>query len=161
MDKVKYPQNAFRDDNWYVREVPLDRCYFAHTDFRNRPVPKDQRFVGFMDNQRQEIESGSFPCSSDIRAPWSGPMPEPLAQERETEKYYILDGQLRVIRHWYHNVPIVGCSYIEGSVMCEARCSPVRNLGHNASPRYQSHFPCNLSNPSTHSKSTVILSFVR
>jgi hypothetical protein len=105
--KCKYPQNAFRDDNWYVREVPLDRCYFAHTDFRNRPVPKDQRFVGFMDNQRQEIESGSFPCSSDIRAPWSGPMPEPLAQERETEKYYILDGQLRVIRHWYHNVPIV------------------------------------------------------
>ena len=31
-------------------------------------------------------------------------MPEPLVQEREAGMYYILDGQLRVIRHWYHNV---------------------------------------------------------
>ncbi len=103
--KGKYPQGAYQDDNWYVREVPLVSCYFAHTDFRCRPVPKDQRFVDFMRNQREEIESGSFPCSSEILAPWSGPpMPEPLAQEREPGKYYILDGQLRVIRHWYHNV---------------------------------------------------------
>lgn len=105
--KCKYPQGAFQDDNWYVREVPLDKCYFAHTDFRGRPVPKNQRFLDFMDNQRQEIESGSFPCSSEIRASWSEPMPEPLVQEREPEKYYILDGQLRVIRYWYHNVPIM------------------------------------------------------
>jgi hypothetical protein len=105
--KRKYPQSAYQDDEWYVREVPLDRCYFAHTDFRGRPVPKDQCFLGFLQNQRQEIESGSFPCSSEIRAPWSGPMPEPLVQEREPGKYYILDGQLRVIRHWYHNVPVV------------------------------------------------------
>ena len=99
-----YPQSEYRDDNWYVREVPLDRCYFAHTDFRDRPVPKDQRFVDFLSNQRQEIESSSFPCSSEIRAPWSGQMPEPLVRERGPKKYYVLDGQLRVIRHWYHNV---------------------------------------------------------
>jgi hypothetical protein len=34
-------------------------------------------------------------------------MPEALVRERESEKYYILDGQLRVIRHWYHQVPDV------------------------------------------------------
>ena len=34
-------------------------------------------------------------------------MPEPLIEERGPEKYYVLDGQLRVIRHWYHNVPDV------------------------------------------------------
>ena len=99
-----YPQGAFQDDNWYVREVPLNKCYFAHTDFRQREVPKDQRFVDFMHGKRQEIESGLFHCSSEIRASWSGQMPEPLVQERGPAKYYVLDGQLRVIRHWYHNV---------------------------------------------------------
>ena len=102
-----YPQGGYRDDNWYVREIALDRCYFAHTDFRHHEVPKGQPFVAFMHDKRQEIEWGLFPCSSEIRAPWSGQMPEPLVQEREPEKYYVLDGQLRVIRHWYHNVPNV------------------------------------------------------
>jgi len=102
--KSKYPQPAFRDDNWFRREVPLDACYFAHTDFRGYTVPKDQRFVDFMTNKHREIEAGTFPCSSEIRAQWSGPMPEPLVQERGAERYYILDGQLRVIRHWFHNV---------------------------------------------------------
>jgi hypothetical protein len=32
-------------------------------------------------------------------------MREPLVREREPEKYYILDGQLRVIWHWYHQRP--------------------------------------------------------
>jgi hypothetical protein len=100
-------QSGFRDDSWYGTEIPLDKCYFAHTDFRGYPVPKNERFVDFMRNKRQEIASGSFPCSLEIRAPWSGQMPEPLIQEREHAKYYVLDGQLRVIRHWYHNVPIV------------------------------------------------------
>ena len=103
-----YPDNPeFQEDVWYVRELPLDRCYFAHTDFRFRRVPKNERFVDFLDTQLQEIERGWFPCSSEIRAPWSGPMPEPLVRERDPEKYYILDGQLRVIRHWYHQVPDV------------------------------------------------------
>jgi len=105
--KSNYPQCAFQDDNWYEREIPLDNCYFAHTDFRGYSIPKDQRFVDFMPTKRQEIDSGTFPCSLGIRAPWSGPMPEPLVQERGPEKYYVLDGQLRVIRHWYHNVPTV------------------------------------------------------
>jgi hypothetical protein len=102
------PKASYQDDNWYAREVPLDRCYFAHTDFRHRWVPKNERFVDFLGNRLQEIEQGSFPCSWEIRAPWSEtPMPEPLVQERERSQYYILDGQLRVIRHWYHQVPIV------------------------------------------------------
>ena len=107
--KLHYPKRTdFQDDNWYVGEVPLDRCYFAHEDFRTYPVPKGERFVDFMHDKRQAIESGLFPYSSQICAPWPGPMPEPLAQEREEpEKYYILDGQLRVIWHWYHNVPNV------------------------------------------------------
>jgi hypothetical protein len=103
----KYPQSAYQDDNWYVRDVSFDECYFAHTDFRLHPVPKDHRFVDYLPSQRQAIESGSFPCSVEIRAPWSGQMPEPLIQERGSEKYYVLDGQCRVIRHWYHSVPNV------------------------------------------------------
>jgi hypothetical protein len=102
-----YPQAAFRDDKWYAREIPLDKCYFAHEDFRGRLVPKDQRFVEFLRDNWSEIQSGLFPCSSEILAPWAGQMPEPLIQERGPEKYYVLDGQLRVIRHWYHNVPKV------------------------------------------------------
>lgn len=101
---VNYPQPAFRDDNWLSRVIPLDKCYFAHTDFRHYSVPKDQRFVDFLPEKRQEMESSSFPCSLQIRAPWSGQMLEPLIQERGLEKYYVLDGQCRVIRHWYHSV---------------------------------------------------------
>jgi len=105
--KFHYPQPGFRDDRWYVREIAADKCYFAHDDFRGRLVPKDRRFVEFLRDNSSEIDSGLFPCSSEIRAPWSGQMPEPLIQERGSEKYYVLDGQLRVIRHWYHNVPNV------------------------------------------------------
>lgn len=43
-------------------------------------------------------------------------MPEPLVQEREPEKYFVLDGQLRVIRHWYHNVPNVGVFIYRGKL---------------------------------------------
>jgi hypothetical protein len=106
--ECQYPQMGFRDDNWFARGISVNMCYFAHTDFRCFcKVPKNERFVDFMQDKRQEIESGSFPLSSEIRAPWLGQMPEPLVQEREPEKYYVLDGQLRVIRHWYHNVSTV------------------------------------------------------
>jgi len=96
--KSKYPQGAFRDDNWFLRQVPLNACYFAHTDFRGYAVPKNQPFIDFMANKHGEIEAGTFPCSAEIRAQWSGPMPQPLVQERGVERYYILDGQLRVTR---------------------------------------------------------------
>jgi len=102
-----YPQSGFRDDKWYAKVIRVDKCYFAHEDFRERPVPKNERFVEFLHDNCSAIESGLFPCSSEIRAPWSGQMPEPLIQERGPEKYYVLDGQLRVIRHWYHSVPDV------------------------------------------------------
>ena len=107
--KFHYPDEPhFLGDSWYVREVPLDRCYFAHTECHGYPVPKNERFVDFMPTQNEQIEAGSFPCSSKIRAPWSETqMPPPLVREREPGKYYILDGQLRIIRHWYHNVPNV------------------------------------------------------
>jgi hypothetical protein len=110
-----YPQRGFQDDNWYVKEVPLTSCYFAHTDFRGFPVPKNARFVDFLCNQRQQIDSDLFPCSSQIYSPWLGPMPEPLAQERGHERYYILDGQMRVMRHWYHEVPNVRVFAYEGT----------------------------------------------
>jgi hypothetical protein len=104
--KSRFPKEAhFREDCWYAKEIPLDGCYFAHSDFRKQLVPKDERFVDFMPIKREEIELGSFPYSSEIRAPWSEtPMPQPLVSERKLGKYYILDGQLRVIRHWYHRV---------------------------------------------------------
>jgi hypothetical protein len=104
--KSHYSQSGFRDDAWYAREIPLNDCYFAHTDFRLRPVPKDHAFVEFMRDKREEIDAGTFPLSAEIRAPWQQ-MPEPLIQERGDERYYVLDGQLRVIRHWYHAVPNV------------------------------------------------------
>ena len=101
---VNYPQEGFRDDNWYATEIPVEWCYFAHSDFRGAWVPKDKRFVDYLPKQRYAIESASFPCASQICASWTGTMPEPLAQERGPNRYYILDGQLRVIRHWYHKV---------------------------------------------------------
>jgi hypothetical protein len=102
-----YPQSGFRDDACYAREVPLDNCYFAHTDVHCLfSVPKDHLFVEFMRDKRNEIDAGTFPLSAEIRAPWQK-MPEPLIQERRDERYYVLDGQLRVLRHWYHAVPNV------------------------------------------------------
>ncbi len=75
-------ERHFQEDAWHVREIPLDRCYFAHTDFRGHPVPKNERFVDFMRTRHREIESGSFPCSSQIRGLWSeSQMPEPLIRE--------------------------------------------------------------------------------
>ena len=104
--KSRFPKEAhFQEDCWYAREIALYECYFAHSDFRNHAVPKDERFVDFMPTKREGIELGSFPYSSEIRAPWSEtPMPQPLVSERKLGKYYVLDGQLRVIRHWYHQV---------------------------------------------------------
>lgn len=98
-----YPQAGFRDDNWYAAEILLDCCYFAHEDFRLFPVPKDGRFVDFLPAQREKIQAGCFPCALQICEPWSHSPPEPLVQERGG-KYYVLDGQLRVIRYWYHSV---------------------------------------------------------
>jgi hypothetical protein len=113
--KAHCPQSGFQDDAWYTREVPLDRLFRAH-GFSSPPGPKDQAIVAFMLNKRQEIESGSFPCSSEIRAPWSEQMPESLVQERGPEKYYVLDGHLRVIRHWYHAVPNVKAFIYRGNL---------------------------------------------
>jgi hypothetical protein len=111
------PKASYQDDNWYARDVPLDRCYFAHTDFRHHRVPKNERFVDFLGNRLQEIEQGSFPCSWEIRASWSQtPMPQPLVQERGDEKYYVLDGQLRVIRHWYHQAQNVKAFIYRGEL---------------------------------------------
>jgi hypothetical protein len=61
-------EEHFQEDCWHAREIPLDGCYFAHSDFRTHPVPKDERFVDVMPRKRQEIELGSFPYSSEIRS---------------------------------------------------------------------------------------------
>jgi len=113
-------QTAYRCDSWYACEISIDKCYFAHGDFRGYCVPKDERFVDFLDGNIQEIESNSFPMSREIRSEWRD-MPRVMVQERDAgdwtkpitdknatsknigrERYYVLDGQLRVIRHWYH-----------------------------------------------------------
>lgn len=115
-------QTAYLDDSWYETDIPLDKCYFAHTDFRGYPVPKDETFIGFLKERISEIESHSFPMAREIRATWEHePTPPPMVEERHSndptrrvigsssgqnniggERYYVLDGQLRVVRHWYH-----------------------------------------------------------
>jgi hypothetical protein len=125
-------QTAYACDNWYSCEIPLNRCYFAHTDFRGYRVPKDERFVDFMDAHVQEIESHFFPMSWEIRSEWR-PMPRVIVEERDAqdrtervtgtsvttnnarERYYVLDGQLRVIRHWYHQKPVVEAYVYRGT----------------------------------------------
>jgi hypothetical protein len=99
-----YENPVYLDDEWYRMEVPLDQLYCAHEDFRHHPVFKDARYIDFMPGLRQKIDADCFPCSFEIRAPWKGPAPEPLVKEREPGKFYVPDGQLRVIRQWYHNV---------------------------------------------------------
>jgi hypothetical protein len=120
-------QTAYWCDHWYSHEIPLNKCYFAHEDFRGYRVPKDGRFTDFLDKHIYEIESHSFPMAREIRAKWE-PVPRPMVEERDPdnwtlrvtdvtenpknvgrERYYVLDGQLRVIRHWYHqrlSVPV-------------------------------------------------------
>jgi hypothetical protein len=126
-------QTAYRCDNWYSCEVPLDKCYFAHDDFRGYRVPKDERFIDFLDGHVQEIESHFFPMSREIRSEWR-PMPRVMVEERDAddwtrrvtgtdaisknsgrERYYVLDGQLRVVRHWYHRKPLVAVYIYRGT----------------------------------------------
>jgi hypothetical protein len=105
----------FQDDEWYATEILLAECYCAHANFRPDRImspedthladfPKDERYVDFMPERREAIDRGSFPCASAIRTPWRGQMWEPFVRERQPGKYYVLDGQLRIIWHWYHNV---------------------------------------------------------
>jgi hypothetical protein len=112
-------QTAYRCDSWYACDIQLSKCYFAHGDFCGYRVPKDERFVDFLDSHIQEIESHSFPMAREIRSEWQ-PAPRVMVQERDAddwtkpvrtnatsnnagrERYYVLDGQLRVIRHWYY-----------------------------------------------------------
>jgi hypothetical protein len=105
----------WKEDEWYGDEIAIDNCYFAHTDFRLYPVRKDMRIVDFLNEHRTIIESGCFPCSQYIRAPWSGPMLELLVSERELGKYYVLDGQLRLIWHWCHQIPNVKVYMYKGT----------------------------------------------
>lgn len=99
----------WQEDAWYRTEVPLDACYLAHSVFRSYPVPSGDRFVDFLVGHqiRQKIETACFPCWSEIQRAWSGqaPIPEPLVAERDGTdgRYFVLDGQFRVIWHWYHN----------------------------------------------------------
>jgi len=130
----KYEQTSYWDDNWYFTEIPLERCYFAHTSFHGTyQVPKDKRFVDFLESTGGgEIENDSFPCSAEIKNHW-GPMPPVMIEERDPndstkrvtdanassayvgcERYYILDGQLRVVRHWYHSHPIISAYIYRG-----------------------------------------------
>jgi hypothetical protein len=118
-------QTAFRCNSWYTCEISLNKCYFAHTDFRGFNLPKDQRIVDFLDAHIDKIELGLFPMSREIRSEWQ-PMPRVIVEERGPddwtrrvtvtttawnnsghERYYVLDGQLRVIRYWYHQKPWV------------------------------------------------------
>ena len=115
--RVRCPREKhFQEDCWYATEVALDRCRCAHSEFRGYPVPKNERYVDFMPKQREAIESGSFPFSTEIRAAQWSEMPPPLVREREPWKYYILDGQQRVIRHWYHGVSIVRVFIYKGEL---------------------------------------------
>ncbi|MGA7062785.1 MAG: hypothetical protein WBY69_16380 [Candidatus Acidiferrales bacterium] len=105
--KCKFPDDAsYQEESWFAREIPVNGCYFAHTDFHCLcKLRRDESFVEFMRDKREQIDSDLFPFSSVIRAPWpQEPIPPPLVRERQPGKFYILDGQLRVIWHWYHNI---------------------------------------------------------
>lgn len=97
---------SYLEESWFEREIPVNACYIAHSDFHCLgELHKDESFVGFMQDKRQQIDSDLFPFSSVIRAPWpQDPMPPPLVRERQPGKFYVLDGQLRIIWHWYHKV---------------------------------------------------------
>lgn len=116
-----------QDDEWYATEILLAECYCPHANFRPDRItspkdrhlvdfPKDERYVDFMPERREAIDRGSFPYASVIRSPWPGQMWEPLARERQPGKYYVLDGQLRVIWHWYHDVPKVKVFVYRGQI---------------------------------------------
>jgi hypothetical protein len=128
-----WDQTAYRCDNWYSCDIPLENCYFAHTEFRGYRVPKDERFVDVLKGHIQEIESHQFPMSREIRSEWRE-MPRIMVEQRDAndwtkrftgisatpnnagrERYYVLDGQLRVIRHWYHQKRSVAAYLYRGT----------------------------------------------
>ena len=105
--KCKFPnERSYQEESWFEREIPVNACYIAHTDFHCLcELHKDESFADFMRDKRRQIDSDVFPFSPVIRAPWpQDPMPPPLVRERQPGKFYVLDGQLRVIWHSYRNL---------------------------------------------------------
>jgi hypothetical protein len=100
---------SYLEEIWFERDIPVDACYIAHTDFHCLcSLNTDESFADFMRDKRGQIDSDLFPFSPVIRAPWpQDPMPPPLVRERQLGKFYVLDGQLRVIWHWYRNLSTV------------------------------------------------------
>jgi hypothetical protein len=109
---------AFREDKWFVREVPVIACYIAHPDLHCLcKLTKGDRFVDFVNDKREQIHSGVFPYSLKIRAPLTE-MPKPIVWEPDTDlgKYYVFDGQLRLIRYCYHSVRSIEVFIYRGKI---------------------------------------------
>ena len=103
----KFPNEpSYLEESWFEKEIPVGACYIAHTDFHCLcKLDKDESFADFMRDKRGQIDSDVFPFSPVIRAPWpQNPMPPPLVRERQPGKFYVLDGQLRVIWYWYRKL---------------------------------------------------------
>ena len=101
--KENYPDNPeWLEDVWVAINVRTDKCYISQDDFRSYGIPKHQSFPDFVNNVRAEIDADTFPYAKDIKAGIQQPYPPVIARERETGRFYILDGQKRLITLCYH-----------------------------------------------------------
>ena len=82
----------------------LGPAYLESTRFIDSATPAIRRYAEKLTaNAKNDVER-AVKLFYAVRDGWRY---DPYSSEREPEKYYVLDGQLRVIRHWYHNVPNV------------------------------------------------------
>ena len=113
----RFPQeHHYIEDAWEIAEVATDCCFIAHTDFRLYSIPKDRRFAEvLLTTWRVLIDTDRFPCSAEIRAGICPDYPPLIVREREDGKFYVLDGQRRIITLLYHSVPLVKVHLYIGS----------------------------------------------
>ena len=106
----------YLEDAWVAGTIETGSCFIAHSDFRDYPIEKDWCFADQIASWRSLIDARIFPCASEIRAGITADYPPLIVRERIRGKYYVLDGQHRIITLLYHGFLVVRVHAYTGSL---------------------------------------------
>jgi len=108
-------ERHYLEDAWEAADIATASTFIAHTDFRGYPIEKDRNFAEALADWRQPIVAGEFPCAAEIQAGITADYPPLIACEREAGRFYVLDGQRRIITLLYHRRPLAKAHIYRGS----------------------------------------------
>ena len=113
-----FKEPAYLDDQWYDAHLDIDLLHIAHPDFRGFPLKKEIRYCDYLPLIKPLIDSGYFPFAAEIKkglAQGSANFPPLVVSERKPGKFYVIDGQRRVITQWYQGMNQVRAYIYKGN----------------------------------------------